>query len=371
MRMNQKNMNKKVLTAPLSHTGWVLREFHKITKKMEDILYKVKLSFSVLVKGSLLSVDYHKWNSKNQFKDIQLQLHASSLVSNPYTFNIQGNKRFSAPEIRVEHYAITARGSQPWYEDTNWPDVSKVSDLTIDGSNTEAKFNVWNVTDTSFMFFNCANLTSLDFDGFDTSSVTNMKRMFTMCEKLTSLNIMDFDTSSVTNMQEMFALCKGLTSLFLGNIDTSNVTNMEGMFMGCNTLESFDVGGLDTSNVTNMYEMFSTCTRIKSLDLHNFNTSNVTNMQEMFQYCVQLKSLDLRNFDTSSVTNMNNMFFSCGDLETLHYSLTGFTTNGVAPDLSTCSQLKTLYLYNAPSAYVNDFTTKAKVPSTCSVIIAS
>ena len=40
-------------------------------------------------------MDYCKSNNENQFKDIQLQLHASSSVSNPYTFSIQGNKSFS------------------------------------------------------------------------------------------------------------------------------------------------------------------------------------------------------------------------------------------------------------------------------------
>lgn len=39
-------------------------------------------------------MDYYESNKKNQFKDIQLQLHAST-VSNPYTFSIQGNKSFS------------------------------------------------------------------------------------------------------------------------------------------------------------------------------------------------------------------------------------------------------------------------------------
>lgn len=55
-------------------------------------------------------MDYCKSNNENQFKDIQLQLHAKdpepgppdvpddihTKVSNPYTFSIQGNKRFRA-----------------------------------------------------------------------------------------------------------------------------------------------------------------------------------------------------------------------------------------------------------------------------------
>lgn len=39
-------------------------------------------------------MDYYKSNNENQFKDIQLQLHATK-VTNPYTFSIQGNKSFS------------------------------------------------------------------------------------------------------------------------------------------------------------------------------------------------------------------------------------------------------------------------------------
>lgn len=46
----------------------------------------------------------------NKFKDLNLQLHASTTVTNPYTFNIQGNCSFSAsvesavPETTTELY---------------------------------------------------------------------------------------------------------------------------------------------------------------------------------------------------------------------------------------------------------------------------
>ena len=65
-------------------------------RKERDIWYKIKLIYSVLIKkiSSLLSVGYYKSNNENQFKDIQLQLHATK-VTNPYTFSIQGNKSFS------------------------------------------------------------------------------------------------------------------------------------------------------------------------------------------------------------------------------------------------------------------------------------
>ena len=44
----------------------------------------------------------------NKFKDLNLQLHASATVTNPYTFNIQGNCSFSASvEADVATYQIT------------------------------------------------------------------------------------------------------------------------------------------------------------------------------------------------------------------------------------------------------------------------
>lgn len=75
-------------------------------RKEKDIWYKIKLIYSVLIKkiSSLLSVDYYESDSENQFKDIQLQLHAAK-VTNPYTFSIQGNKSFSG--VCVEELPAT------------------------------------------------------------------------------------------------------------------------------------------------------------------------------------------------------------------------------------------------------------------------
>ena len=235
-------------------------------RKERDIWYKIKLIYSVLIKkiSSLLSVDYYKSNNENQFKDIQLQLHAIK-VTNPYTFSIQGNKSFSGIcELDKPSYVI-AYGSKPWYY-SEWPDASKVLDLTT--INGGVKFSVKNVTNTGGMFYMCSGLTSLD--------------------------------------------------------------------------------------------------------LSNFNTSNVTDMGYMFRNCSKLISLDLSNFDTSNVTNnMVYMFYRCSALETLDYSLTGFEANGIAPDLSGCTNLKTLRLHHATPSYVDNFIVQSKVPSTCNVIQVS
>ena len=280
-------------------------------------------------------MDYYKSNSENQFKDIQLQLHATdpdpepqppepdvpedihTKVSNPYTFNIQGNKSFRGVCEPDKISYVIAYGSKPWYNSTRWSDVSKVSDLTtIDGG---VKFSAKDVTNTSCMFSACRMLRSLD----------------------------------------------------LSNFDTSKVTDMNDMFAGAEVLKSIDFSNFDTGNVTNMYAMFYKCNRIQSLDLSNFDTSKVTNMNSMFAYCLSLLSLDLSNFDTSKVTNMNDMFVNCRNLQTLHYSLAGFINNGMAPDLSSRSTLANLYLYNTSPSYVDLFITEASVPSTCKVTVVS
>ena len=143
------------------------------------------------------------------------------------------------------------------------------------------------------------------------------------------------------------------------------------MFSGCSKLTSLDLSNFNTSNVTDMGNMFSGCSGLTSLDLSNFNTSNVTDMRYMFEYCSGLTSLDLSSFNTSNVTDMKYMFYGCSALETLDYSLTGFEANGIAPDLSRCTNLTTLRLHHATPSYVDNFIVQSKVPSTCNVIQVS
>lgn len=85
-------------------------------RKERDIWYKIKLIYSVLVKkiSFLLSVDYYKSNNENQFKDIQLQLHATN-VTNPYTFSIQGNKSFSGIPV-LNTVTLTVRRYETDYQ---------------------------------------------------------------------------------------------------------------------------------------------------------------------------------------------------------------------------------------------------------------
>lgn len=212
-----------------------------------------------------------------------------------------------------------------------------------------------NVTKMDYMFYNCKSLTSLDVSKFNTSNVTKMDNMFSECQRLTSLDVSKFNTDKVTDMNSMFLRCMKLTSLDVSGFNTSNVTDMNSMFSVCCWLTNLDVSGFDTSNVTDMHNMFSGCDRLTSLDVSKFNTDKVTNMHYMFSGCYSLSSIDISGFDTSNVTDMHNMFAGCLNLKSLNVSK--FNTDKVTnmhAMFSGCASLTTLSISNFNTNNVTD-----------------
>ena len=212
-------------------------------------------------------------------------------------------------------------------------------------SNLE-NLNTTKVTDMSYMFNGCNNLSSLDLSYFNTTNVTNMKHMFEGCKALTSLDLTNFNTEKVTDMACMFFYCQNLSSLDISYyFNTTNVTNMISMFYYCQNLSSLDLSYFNTTNVTDMYSMFKGCSALTSLDLTKFNTAKVTDMSGMFYDCKKLSLLDLTNFNTAKVTKMTNMFNNCQKLSSLDLSY--FNTANVTDMysmFSNCSALTTIYV---------------------------
>ena len=97
--------------------------------------------------------------------------------------------------------------------------------------------NTANVTDMSFLFYDCQKLTSLDLSHFNTANVTNMSSMFDGCTGLTSLDVTNFNTANVKNMRYMFSGCHKLKEIYISsNFVTDTVKSSEDMFLGCNSL---------------------------------------------------------------------------------------------------------------------------------------
>ena len=171
-------------------------------------------------------------------------------------------------------------------------------------------------TTTSGWFYDMRNLESLTGMSYlNTCEVTNMSWMFYNCSKLTSLDVSQFNTSEVTDMSYMFDNCRTLTSLDLSHFNTSKVTYMYEMFNGCSGLTSLDLSSFSTSKVTSMSYMFNGCSGLTSLDLSSFNTANVTGMIYMFNGCTNLQTIYVGNgWITAAVTNSGYMFDKCNSL---------------------------------------------------------
>jgi len=149
------------------------------------------------------------------------------------------------------------------------------------------------LTNTSFMFFGCHSLKSIDLSIFNTNNVYDMSYMFNGCKSLKSIDLSSFNTYNVNNMSYMFYNCSSLESIDLSSFNTTNVNNMEGMFCGCSSLKSIDLSSFNTTNVNNMNQMFSYCSSLKSIDLSSFNTTNINDMKNMFDCCKSLELIDL------------------------------------------------------------------------------
>ncbi|MBQ8935030.1 MAG: BspA family leucine-rich repeat surface protein, partial [Oscillospiraceae bacterium] len=193
-------------------------------------------------------------------------------------------------------------------------DCNKLTNLDL------SSFNTSQVNNMEYMFYKCNSLTSLNLSSFNTSKVSSMRSMFRLCSSLTSLNVSSFNTSQVYNMEYMFAYCKNLTSLNLSSFNTSRVIDMSYMFDNCQKLESLDLSNFDTSRCEYMVRMFECCYALTSLDVSSFDTSRVATMEYMFYDCEKLTSLDLSNWNTSQVINMGFIFCSCNSLKTIYAS---------------------------------------------------
>lgn len=160
-------------------------------------------------------------------------------------------------------YTISSTGFVSGGQNDNYVvSVDKIRTDIIDGSNLFA----------GYFFITSNNLTLPN-----TSLMTDMSYMFQTCENLTILNLSSFDTRNVTNMKYMFAYCTNLKTLNLSSFNTNKVTNMEGMF---------------------------NCSGITELNISNFNISPTTNVSYMFSLCYDLHTLRLDKCDNDTISKI-------------------------------------------------------------------
>ena len=166
----------------------------------------------------------------------------------------------------------TARPRGPW-----------CTDFYTRGKIKTAEIKVTGMTDASYMFSDCYNLTKISFTGSDTGSVTDMSGMFQGCYKLETVDLgQNFHTGNVTDMSSMFSGCSGLKNADVSGFNTSSVTNMSAMFYGCTNWGDMNLSGWDTGKTTDMRHMFTNCDFQQIVLGGSFTTHSVTDMSYMF-----------------------------------------------------------------------------------------
>lgn len=78
-------------------------------------------------------------------------------------------------------------------------------------------WNTENITDFSYMFYNCKSLKSVNVKNWNTVNGTTFCNMFDGCISIEELDITSWDTSSSINMSNIFNNMKGLNKIIIGD----------------------------------------------------------------------------------------------------------------------------------------------------------
>ncbi|MQM96432.1 BspA family leucine-rich repeat surface protein, partial [Segatella copri] len=267
-----------------------------------------------------------------------------------------------------------------------------------------SNFNTAIVTNMSYMFFNCANLSSLDLSNFNTAIVSDMSLMFGSCSTLSSLDLSNFYTKEVRDMSYMFSRCSALTTIYASDkFVTSKVQSGISMFSACKNLKGtilnykgsktdhtyancgtngyftpvfeyaeFDKGtgtltfrrGLSKPKVAYALNLEASDPgwlthkdEIKEVVFDaSFADARPTSCYKWFWYCTNLATIEgIENLNTENVTNMGVMFCGCQKLSSL--DLTNFNTGNVTNMTGMfgyCNGLTSLDLTSFNTANVTD-----------------
>ena len=289
--MNSRNISKSEQANDFDNlkSNFILKKIISLMKI--NISLKIMKYNKKLQKRLNICIDNYKECSK-----IEIEL---KIADNRYgTF-------INIPEEEKEYYHIYFDNSNEEIKRNYLENNEKIKIIKIIIDYQAKKFG------RLFSWINCIN--SIFFKKFYRNNITDMSYMFWQCSSLKELNLSNFNTNNVTDMNNMFSGCSLLIELNLSNFNTNNVTNMNSMFFQCSSLKKLNISNFNTNNVTDMSYMFYYCSSLNELNLSNFNTNNVTNMSYMFYYCSSLKELNISNFNTKKVTNMRDIFSGCSD----------------------------------------------------------
>lgn len=176
-------------------------------------------------------------------------------------------------------------------------------------------WNMNNVYDISYIFYNCQNL-NINLNHWAINA-NNIHGAFYFMNKL-SVNVSKWNTSRVESIANMFWRVKLVTGL--SNWDATNFTNLSGAFsqyLGNNLNE---IWNWNISKVTAMDETFGWTPYLSIIDLSKWNFNVPLNtINSCFPWCNNLTEIKgLEKWDTSLVKNFQQLFMSSKNLKKIN-----------------------------------------------------
>lgn len=149
-------------------------------------------------------------------------------------------------------------------ENLRWMNIEKLFSNAYPSA-MAAGFSISKTESAQMFFNNCKKLRWFDaVQGLKiTDTCKNISYFFSKCEALElAIGLTTWDVSNVENMEYAFFNCKNLKSLNLSTWNTSAVKNFGSMFSSCENLEEIN-GVFDLTYAENCDNMFTGCTKLK------------------------------------------------------------------------------------------------------------
>lgn len=183
------------------------------------------------------------------------------------------------------------------------------------GNSSFNNWNVSNITNLSFMFYNAIAFNQ-NISSWNTTNVVDMSYLFYNATAFNQ-NIGSWNTANVKSMASTF---HSATS-FNQNIEnwiTSKVITMNSMFYYASIFNQ-NISNWNTTNVIDMKEMFRNSSAFNQ-NISIWNTVNVTDMRAMFANAITFNQ-SLGNLNLTGVPNMAEMLYYSG-INCLNYENT-------------------------------------------------
>ena len=212
------------------------------------------------------------------------------------------------------------------------------------------------------MFAGYTALTSIDFNGFDSTGITNMASLFKGCTSLYSSGLKNFSTlnfESVQNMSAMFQSTKISSIPFntdSGVVELPSLKNAMHMFRGTNVTQFIYGTDFYSPNLEAAQYMFAECGSLKTVKFEGNESADLvfnrlTDMSYMFYYTDRITTMIINHVSMPELLSMEDTFYRAAYYS---YADKHLIDNFNTPKLNTISYL----YYN--SDYLNNHLTIGK-----------